>query len=166
MSDTDTITADPTATDVESTTVPDAPTDTTTPPAQDEDTAEPARRSRGMLEMDVKAVTDLYVQGKLTLPEGATALTPHFIGLAIKETETTAPSTGAIAAVLNRWEECGYIEVSEKPRGFVNYTEAARTDGLAALKERLRASKKETRTAARAAEDAAAAPAVAATNAA
>lgn len=164
MSDTDTITADPTATDDTTTPTP-APTDTSTP-AEDDTTAEPARRSRGMLEMDVKAVTDLYVQGKLTLPEGATALTPHFIGLAIKETETTAPSTGAIAAVLNRWEECGYIEVSEKPRGFVNYTDAARTDGLAALKERLRASKKETRTAARAAEDAAAAPAVAAVNAA
>lgn len=127
----------------------------------------PLRRSRGLLEADVKNVTDLFVQGQLELPEGVTALTPHFIGLAIKNIDglESAPSTGAVAAVLNRWEEIGYAVLSEKPRAFAGYTEEAGTLGLAALKERNKTGKRDARRAAREAEAAAAAtPAPASTN--
>ncbi len=171
MSVTTTITPDPTydpTADVVSDPIPDA-APVGDDPATEPDAYEGIRRSRGMLETDVKEITDLYVQGKLDLPEGAVALTPHFIGISIKKVGEleAVPSTGAIAAVLNRWEECGYAVLSEKPRGFATYTEEARTEGLAALKAKLKDSKKESRKAAAAATSAAeAAPVEAATNAA
>lgn len=112
-----------------------------------------ARRSRGLLEADVKGITDRFVSGDLTLPEGVASLTPHFIGLALKQQDVLekAPSTGAVTAILKRWEEVGFIVVSQKPYAFVDYTHAARVDGLAALKAASAAVKKEFRAAAKAA---------------
>lgn len=120
------------------------------------------RRPRGTLEDDVKVITDKFVAGDLALPDGAT-LTPHFIGRAMKELDTleSAPSTGAVNAVLIRWRDCGYATMTEKPFGFADYTLAARTEGLAALKATASAGRRATRQAARAAEKAAVPAAVA-----
>jgi hypothetical protein len=73
------------------------------------------------------------------------------------------PSTGAIADNLKRWAKIGYCTINEKPLAFLCFTEAAATEGLAALKEKGRAAGKATRAAAKAAAKAAAeaeAPAV------
>lgn len=114
---------------------------------------EDARRPRGYLEADVKRITDRFVTGQLVLPEGA-HLTPHHIGLAIKTEDSLekAPSTGAVNAVLKRWEEIGYALVSTAPYAFTGYTQAAVDEGLVALKGAAKAKKKTARDAAKAAE--------------
>lgn len=118
------------------------------------------RRPRGWLETDVKAITDAYVQGQIDLGEGK-FLTPHRLALLVKERDSLdeAPSTGACAAVLDRWVEYGFCDLHETPKAFKDYTEAGRTEGLTALKEKRSADRKATRAAAKEAEKAAAAPA-------
>jgi hypothetical protein len=64
-------------------------------------------------------------------------VTPHRIGLLLVEQNKTdkAPSTGAVAAVLDRWVKIGAIVTSTKPYAWVGFTDAARNDGIAALKK-------------------------------
>lgn len=138
-STTDSITVEESAADASLDATPDG-TDTdateTTPAGDDTGTDQPyARRVRGQLEADVKMITDKHVLGTLTLPEGA-AMTPHFIALALQKEESLAspPSTGAVAAILQRWVRIGYATVTEKPFAFEGYTQAAHAHGLASLK--------------------------------
>lgn len=121
------------------------------------------RRPRGWLETDVLSITNKYVTGEITLPDkdGETVLlTPHRIARLVKEMDglDEAPSTGAVAAVLNRWVEVGFIETHAKPFAFKGYTPAGETEGLSALKDARKESAKEARKAAKDAEKAAAAP--------
>lgn len=115
------------------------------------------RRSRGLLEADVKTITDEFATGKIELKEGE-HLTPHRIAKLIQEKDSLEkpPSTGAVAAVLGRWQEYGFAVVNPKPLAFVDYTDDARNVGLTALKEqhsnKLRAERAEKKAAAKAAE--------------
>ncbi len=136
----------------------DADTDSTDTPT--EASAPKVHRGRGGLEAEVKRICDEFVTGKFALPEGE-VLTPHFIAKRIKEDEGTdeAPSTGAVAAALDRWAEIGFAEITEKPKAFVDYTEAGRDQGLTTLKAASAERKRAIRSAAKAAEKAASAPA-------
>lgn len=120
-----------------------------TPPA-DADEAK-ARRGRGGLEAEVKRTCDAFVNGTLTVPEGE-LLTPHRIAKNIKESGSEKASTGAVAAVLARWKEYGYAVLNEKPLAFTDYTDAARDEGLTALKAASAERKRAARAAAKAAE--------------
>lgn len=120
----------------------EVPADDATPDAEPtEAAAEEAapRKARGDLELAVKAVTDEYATGALVLPEGE-FLTPHRIGKEIAKTGYS-PSTGAVAACLQRWFDVGYIVVNEKPFAFTDYTDAAVEKGLAELKAEAKARK-------------------------
>lgn len=99
------------------------------------------RRERGALEQDVKDVTDDFAKGGFTLAADQ-SLTPHRIANEIGQRTGNKPSAGAVAACLGRWVEIGFAVVSDKPLAFVDYTDAARTKGLAALKTANRESKK------------------------
>lgn len=138
---------------------PDDPkTDTPPADAEGESAPEKSRRPRGWLETDVKSITDKFVTGEITLTpkEGETEvfLTPHRVAKLVKEMDglDEAPSTGAVAAVFNRWVECGFIETHSKPFAFKDYTEAGREQGLTALKDARKAKAKEARAAAKQAE--------------
>lgn len=113
-----------------------APTSDDPAEATEAETEDKVRRGRGLLEVDVKSVTDAFVQGQVTLGEGD-LLTPHRIGRQIKERDSLdkAPSTGAIVNVLKKWSDIGFAVVNDKPLAFTDYTDAARSQGLSALKE-------------------------------
>ena len=118
------------------------------------DTAEKASRApRTNLEADIKKVCDDYVLGSITLPEGK-HLTPHMIAQHVMSNRgnDAKVSGGAVAAALTRWAEIGYITIWPKPVAFIDYTDAGRNEGLSALKR----SHSARRSAARAAEKAAA----------
>lgn len=110
----------------------------------DDDGGSTQRRERGALEADVKSITDDFVTGAFKT-EDDNPLTPHRIAKAIAERDglDKPPSTGAVAAVLDRWDNYGFADIGEGPVRFVDYTEAGRTEGLTALKakhrEKLRA---------------------------
>lgn len=101
-----------------------------------EEESETERRPRGWLETDVKTFTDKFANGEITLEEGQ-FLTPHRLSRLVKEHEALdkAPSTGAVAAVLKRWVDLGFIEVNPKPFSFKAYTEVAKEKGLKAMKQ-------------------------------
>lgn len=113
---------------------------------------------RRPLEEDLKTVLDNIVTGKMTVPEGKSA-TPHVISGLIKELRGgdagDRPSSGAVAAALNRWAHIGYITLNQGPTSFADYTNAGRQDGLAALKK----ANRDRLAAARAARKAASTPA-------
>jgi len=118
-------------------------TPVTLAPEDAADADQKERRTRGGLEADVKVITDRFVTEDIVLPEGQ-SLTPHRIGKAIKDFNglDQAPSTGAVAAVLARWEKIGFAEIDDKPLAFIDYTEAGRQKGLSALKAEVSAAKK------------------------
>lgn len=94
-------------------------------------------RERGALEESVMAITDEFEEGKIDLPEGKT-LTPHTIANLIKEKEglEKAPSTGAVNAVLQRWDQnYGFALTHEKPYAFKRYSAKGKKQGLEALKQ-------------------------------
>jgi hypothetical protein len=120
-------------------------------PAED---APKTRGERTPLEADVKAVTDDYVTGALTLEEGET-LTPHRIAKLVHERRGEGqpkPSAGAVSAVLDRWVAYGFCTVSEKPVAFADYTDEGREKGLTAMKEQHRERAKKARADAKAAD--------------
>lgn len=132
----------------------EAPTAPTNPAAtEDEPTS---RRGRGDLEHDVKLLCDAFVTGSLTLGDGE-HLTPHRIAKEIKNRDglDETPSTGAVASVLDRWVKYGFAVLNDKPKAFVGYTDAGRTDGLSALKKNYAEKQKAAKAAAKAAENAA-----------
>lgn len=131
-----------------------------TPDANDGETAEDkVRRGRGLLEVDVRSVTDAFAKGEITLAEGE-LLTPHRIGRQVKDRDSLdkAPSTGAIVNVLKKWGEIGFAVLNEKPLAFLDYTNEARNDGLSALKERHAAANPRPKRAPKAKAEAPAAP--------
>jgi hypothetical protein len=92
------------------------------------------------LEGDLKKVLDGLVLGSIWLPAGKHA-TPHALAGLIEEARGlggSRPSTGAVASALTRWEQIGYITLTEAPTGFAAYTDAAVTEGLGALKKQHR----------------------------
>jgi hypothetical protein len=105
----------------------------------DVSTSEPetirTRAPRTSLESDVKRVCDDYITGALVLPDGK-LLTPHAIAASVMErrNDDTKVSGGAVAACLARWTEIGYVATNAKPVAFLDYTDAGRNEGLAALK--------------------------------
>lgn len=112
------------------------------------------RRARGLLEADVLTVTDKFVQGKLNL-EDDKPLTPHRIARLIQKQDglDEPPSTGAVSAVLDRWNKYGFANVSTKPTAFQSYTDAGVNEGLTALKEQHSAKLKAQRAAAKEAKE-------------
>lgn len=109
-------------------------------------TAAEGRRPRGWLEADVKRVCDQWITGEIRL-EGDPPLTPHRAGMLVKKMDELdeAPSTGAVAAVFDRWAKIGFAEFTTNPRAFKDYTEQGRTRGLAALKAEESERKKQAR---------------------
>ena len=110
------------------------------------------RRPKGWLANDVRIVCDKLVRGEISLPDG-TKPTPHHVARLVQKLDSLekAPSTGAVNAVFQRWEEYGYATFSSEPRAFVDFTDEGRTVGLSGLL----AGRAEQRKAARAAEKAA-----------
>lgn len=112
------------------------------------------RRTRGLLESDIKRVTDKIVSGKLELPEGTNA-TPHRLANLLKEEDSLdkAPSTGAVANILTRWRDYGFALVNDKPLYFKGYSAKGKSEGLDALREKFSNARKAARKAERAATD-------------
>jgi hypothetical protein len=108
------------------------------------------RRARGLLEADVLTITNKFVEGDIVLGDDE-ALTPHRIARLIKEQDglDEAPSTGAVAAVLARWEKYGFAHLEEGPTAFGSYTADGVEHGLSALKERHAEARKAERAAAK-----------------
>lgn len=108
------------------------------------------RRSRGLLETDVKQVTDAYVTDPASVVKDGLPLTPHRIAKTVLENTGSdkPPSTGAVSNVLKSWKEIGFAEISEGPTSFVDYTAEGRAVGRVALKERARDAKKAAKAAA------------------
>lgn len=102
------------------------------------------RRGRGGLEADVREITNAFVQGEITLPDGA-LMTPHRISALIESRLGAKASTGATSNVLKRWYDIGFCAVNEKPLAFIDYTDAARLEGLTALKAKAKAARKQAR---------------------
>jgi hypothetical protein len=127
----------------------DPPRETANDDEPEEESTE--RRPRGWLETDVKVFTDKFANGEITLEEGQ-YLTPHRLSRLVKEHEALekAPSTGAVAAVLKRWVDLGFIEVNTKPFSFKGYTDAAKEHGLKAMKQKRVDDRKAERAAAKA----------------
>jgi hypothetical protein len=115
------------------------------PPAQSGVRAAPSD-----LEGDLRKVLDDYVSGKLTLAEGSLP-TPHTLASEIAKLRNDGKkvSSGAVSAALARWEEIGFATLGTKPTVFIDYTDAARNEGLSALKAKNRANKGAARKAAK-----------------
>jgi hypothetical protein len=123
----------------------------------------PATRAAASdLEGDLRKVLDDYVSGVLKLPEGALP-TPHTLAaqIAARRADGHKVSSGAVSAALARWQEIGFATLGTKPTTFIDYTDAARQQGLSALKAAHRAAKGAARKAVQepAAQPAASAPA-------
>ena len=106
----------------------------------------PDRRPRGWLETDVKHITDDFVMGNIKLEDGE-FLTPHRVSKLVQKFDALdeAPSTGAVAAVFQRWIDVGFMVANEKPFAFLDYTAEGRAQGLTAMKAARRAEKAELR---------------------
>lgn len=110
-------------------------------------------RGRGELESQVLDIAERYEDGKITLDEGK-SLTPHFIAKTIAEEKglEKPPSTGAVAAVIKRWEDYGFALTDEKPYAFRRRSANGKKQGLEALKQKHRDRLKAERAAKKAAE--------------
>lgn len=114
-------------------------------PAAAEAPADDAGAARGPttdLEGDLRKVLDDYVSGTFQFADGIKP-TPHVLAaeIAKRRGDGKPVSSGAVSAALTRWVEIGFATLSSKPTAFVDYTEAARTQGLTALKAASRAAK-------------------------
>lgn len=94
---------------------------------------------RGALERSVSKVVEQYENGKVDLPEGKT-LTPHLIAKQIADNgdRPEAPSTGAVAAVIQRWEKYGYALTHDKPFAFKRVSAQGQKIGLDGCKQKHR----------------------------
>jgi len=110
------------------------------------------RRSRGLLEADVKHVTDAFSEGKLQLGDGE-LLTPHRIVTKMVEMESldTKPSAGAVTNIIRKWIEIGFASAHPKPLAFKAYTAAGKKEGLDSLKAKAKAKAKKAKEAAKSA---------------
>lgn len=109
------------------------------------------RAPRTDLEPDVKKITDKFVNGKVKVEEGK-FLTPHLVATLIQKARGAdkPPSTGAVQSVFARWEKIGFAVVNPKPFAFLDYTDAGRSKGLAAMKQEYRDTVKAEKAAAKA----------------
>lgn len=99
------------------------------------------RNARGELESYVREVCDAWLIDK-DFYKGAPC-TPKFISAEIAHNKgISPPSTGAIDAVLKRWQKVGFATLDVKPSRFMSYTEAGIKYGLEELKARLKRSEK------------------------
>lgn len=109
--------------------------------------AEPAepRRPRGWLELDIERLLKAVNAGEISpadvLGRPIDHLTPHFVAETLAKVESLPkkPSTGAVAAVFNRWADLGVATFSDKPYGFIDFTDEAKALGIAAIKARRKA---------------------------
>lgn len=87
--------------------------------------AERVRRSRGLLELDIEGVCQAFANKEIELPEGK-FLTPYIAGKTLKEIDVLdeAPSSGAVAAIFERWERDGKAVFRRNPHAFLAFTEA------------------------------------------
>ncbi len=90
---------------------------------------------RGWLAEAVLKVCTNYQAGKVKI-EGDKPLTPHRVANLIgprAELGGGIPSTGAVAAVFDRWNEFGFALFSDKPKAFKKLTAKGEKEGLAGL---------------------------------
>jgi hypothetical protein len=85
----------------------------------------------------------MYVSGEFTIEEGK-FLTPFIVGRLLKEIDVleTAPSSGAIAAIFNKWKASGYAEFRRNPFAFVDFSEEGRSLGLEGFVAKKKADRK------------------------
>lgn len=97
----------------------------------DEEPEDPVRRGRGFLATDVYIVCRDFVAGEFTLEEGK-FMSPYIIARILKEKDDLdkAPSSGAVAAVLHRWEDWGFAVCRQEPFAFTDFTTEGRELGL------------------------------------
>lgn len=99
------------------------------------------RNARGELESYVREVCDAWLVDK-DYYKGVPCV-PKLISSEIASNHgINPPSTGAIDAVLKRWQAVGFAELATKPARFVKYTEAGLKYGLEELKARKKRSEK------------------------
>lgn len=87
-------------------------------------------KPRGHLAADVLAICKAYTAGKVKI-EGDKPLTPHRVAKLVAErTGGEAPSTGAVAAVFDRWAEYGFALFLDKPKAFKKFSAKGEKEGL------------------------------------
>lgn len=86
-------------------------------------------RQRGQLEVEVQAVCNRAMTGEFD-----DLMTPAKIAEIIDP--SNPPSSGAIGAVFNRWEQIGYATIHRKPLYFQGYTIDGLRLGLEAMKRK------------------------------
>jgi hypothetical protein len=112
------------------------------------------RRRRGDMEELMRQICNKISMGDVPPPRGGN-WTVSYIARAIHEEfpfSGVKPSLGAVADNLNRWHQMGYAIINPKPLSFVDFTEAGRDIGLAALKQRFAEAEKKRRGQVRAAK--------------
>jgi hypothetical protein len=93
------------------------------------------RAARGELEAWVRQACNLYAVESELDPDFKVICTPPWISKEIeREHGVKAPSTGAIASVLDRWVKIGYAVTGTKPTRFIRYTEDGIKKGLEVMK--------------------------------
>jgi hypothetical protein len=104
------------------------------------------KHGSGWLQNEILEIVESITTGEIDLPEGKLA-TPHVLAkiVAARRGED-APSTGAVAAVLHRWRDLGFINVHAKPFAFKAFSAAGQTHGLAGLQTKRRAARSAERT--------------------
>ena len=92
----------------------------------------PARLPRGYLALVVYNICVQYAARELTLDEGK-FLTPYIVKKIIMDEQPgklRPPSTGAIAAVFDRWREWDFATFRKNPYAFVAFTDKGKRLGL------------------------------------
>lgn len=137
----------PVESDATATVEADAPEGEDAPESDEKDPG----RSRGQLETDVVSVLKAVEAGEVEADREK--LTPHRVSRLVQSVDSLVkpPSTGAVSDVFTRLAEIGFIEIDQKPFRFVGFTDAARNEGLTALKARRAEARKTARAAAKAA---------------
>jgi hypothetical protein len=88
------------------------------------------RAARGELELWVKQACDVWL-----IDEPGEPCTPSYIANEIAHDQgITAPSVGAVDAVLKRWVALGFAVTEKKPTRFIKYTEDGIKLGLEKMK--------------------------------
>jgi hypothetical protein len=87
------------------------------------------RKARGQLEYEVLAICRDFSNGTFDWPDCTPKLIAEEIG---HRNATEPPSTGAIAAVWDRWTRLGIVQQGKKPLRFISFT-----DGFSGTEARL-----------------------------
>lgn len=103
-----------------------------------EDFTDPERRlPKGYLGLDVFNICKRYLAGEFKMSEGY-YLTPHYVAkfiMADNPGSTKKVSTGAIAAIFDRWEEWNFALIRQNPIAFEDFTAHGREVGLIGIIE-------------------------------